>query len=558
MSQKAYKPGFLCTLFFTYSTGALAWAGVFLACADIRSHAFFKPIPIPSEHIPPSCVEDIMKDCDGDGFTGEDDVDDDNDGLIEIRGREGLEEIRHDLGGTSRMSSADSIPKTTGISEATVSRCESIATGMRLCGYELVEDVDLEDEPFETIPSGDFSAPPFTGILDGGGHKIKRLRIMPSDSPIMKRRGLFATVGPTGVVSNIEIEDVDFPTYIGVSGLRFYSGGIASRNEGIIENCSVVDTDPDIDITAASLSSNTIGGIAAQHRGGVIRSSHTKLSIQGGVLGDTIGGLVGFAAPASGVSEVVIISSYSESDIFGGDEPIIGSGGDSLGGLVGTHDDGSAILVSYATGNIQGENGNDRVGGLVGGSFGGFTRSSYALGDVNGGSGNDSIGGLFGGMTNNTVSDSYATGNVDGGMGDDSVGRLIGSSSYPDTQVVTESYGFGEIIVDMVDMDTEFDAGGSIGASVSPWPGGITGMGEMAANMLSGSSMMTMLYAGTQWSANVWDFGSSSQLPALKYVDSYDSASMSYICDSLSRKAFSPSIDVICGTTLLPGPNRSR
>ena len=53
-----------------------------------------------------------------------------------------------------------------------------------------------------------------------------------------------------------------------------------------------------------------------------------------------------------------------------------------------------------------------------------------------------------------------------------------------------------------------------------------------------------------RWSGEAWDFGTSFQAPALKYVDSYEKTDNTYTCTSTA--AFLPSIDITCGTTLLP------
>ena len=105
-----------------------------------------------------------------------------------------------------------------------------------------------------------------------------------------------------------------------------------------------------------------------------------------------------------------------------------GPGGDNVGGLLGLSEGlSSSVTLSYATGNVYGEEGGDSVGGLVG-RQNGMIVSSYASGAVYGGPGSDTgIGGLVGQQQQNTSTiSSYATGNVYGGADQDNVGGLTG------------------------------------------------------------------------------------------------------------------------------------
>ena len=133
------------------------------------------------------------------------------------------------------------------------------------------------------------------------------------------------------------------------------------------------------------------------------------------------------------------------------------------------------------------------------------------------------VGGLVGVQNNGSITFSYATGNSGGG------GLLAG-------------WGFGTI-------DSSYGFGTGSNTYGGTPPSGVTSAsGLTAAN--SGSSDTE------RWSTDAWDFGTSSQAPALKYVDSYgdhdgdDTTSDTYTCTS--SIAFLPFIDITCGTTLLP------
>ena len=107
-----------------------------------------------------------------------------------------------------------------------------------------------------------------------------------------------------------------------------------------------------------------------------------------------------------------------------------GNGG--IGGLVGFNNDSGTIAASYATGAVDGGDGDrDNVGGLVGYNFSGTIAASYATGAVDGGdSDRDDVGGLVGNNLSGTITASYATGAVDGGDGNfDDVGGLVGDNS---------------------------------------------------------------------------------------------------------------------------------
>ncbi len=169
---------------------------------------------------------------------------------------------------------------------------------------------------------------------------------------------------------------------------------------------------------------------------------------------------------------------------------------DLVGGLVGMNDH-AIITASYATGNANGGDGDsDQVGGLVGlQNAEGHTIGSYATGNANGGSGNlDSVGGLVG-HNGGMITASYSTGAANGGAGDDSVGRLVGQND----NTITASYGFG---------GTSNGSGGSAGTTPRPANAKVLTQENSATNDTD------------RWSTTVWDFGTTNQRPALKWVTS--------------------------------------
>ena len=92
-----------------------------------------------------------INDKDGDGCRDMDeDVDDDNDGLIEIYDLNALHNINHNLAGTSYKTSAGATGLTSGApTSLTNTECSSLSNGVALCGYELMNDLDFaEDESY--------------------------------------------------------------------------------------------------------------------------------------------------------------------------------------------------------------------------------------------------------------------------------------------------------------------------------------------------------------------------------------------------------------------------
>ena len=233
-----------------------------------------------------------------------------------------------------------------------------------------------------------------------------------------------------------------------------------------------------------------------------------------------IGGLVGRQVDGS------ITASYATGVAQGGN----GRRGGPVGGLVGWQESGS-ITASYATGVVEGGDGaGDYVGGLVGRQDGGVITASYATGAADGGDGTgDSAGGLVGRQVDGSIRASYATGAADGGAGaGDSAGGLVGRR---DGGVITASYGFGEVVGEVE------QEGGSDGSTK---PEGV-----------SAAAQLTAANAGPAWDSagnstlGAWEFGTDSQIPALKYAD-YDGEGPAFDCAQFPVGA--------CGTgTLLPG-----
>ena len=348
-------------------------------------------------------VYDTTNDDDQDGCQNSKDLDDNNNGLIEIGSGSGnvyLGHIRHNLAGTSHKTSATDSGNRTG---CPITGCN---------GYELRKDITLTAD---WEPVGDDSTP-FTGIFDGNGHTISNLTINSS----VEHVGFFGYISGDSTIRNLIINGGSVTS---TSTANYASTGALA---GYIDDMSTVDNVSVILITVG-INSNTedkqyTGGLIGYSSGTIINSYATGDVDGGEGNNDYVGGLVGY-----NTSSGAITNSYATGSASGG----VGRG-DRVGGLIGENREG-AITNSYATGDADGGAGySDYVGGLAGSSYGGGTiTNSYATGSAGGGvDDSDRVGGLVGVISSSgTIENSYATGDVDGGAGtDDYGGRLVGKT----------------------------------------------------------------------------------------------------------------------------------
>ncbi|MXX98414.1 MAG: cadherin-like beta sandwich domain-containing protein, partial [Gammaproteobacteria bacterium] len=247
----------------------------------------------------------VKRDVDGDGIHDGDDIDDDNDGLIEIHDLEGLNAIRYQLDGSGYVDAAGMSKNTTG------------CPGNGSCkGYELVADLDFSDDASyrspanKTIwttgagwhPIGSESAP-FTSIFNGNGHTISNLRMNRADSDNV---ALFGVTTATGIF-NIGLLHVD----------------IVGRNN--------------------------VGGLVGINSRGVIANSYAIGKRIGNM---RVGGLVGRNGSGS-----EIINSYTMGETLGTGAAV------KIGGLAGTNENAARIVNCYTRGNTMGR---AEIGGIVG------------------------------------------------------------------------------------------------------------------------------------------------------------------------------------------------
>ncbi len=322
-------------------------------------------------------------DTDRDSVIDSVDVDNDNDGLIDINTLAELHNMRYNLDGTSYKTSGTDGGSTAGAPTAPTSNCTTATDGVYLCGYELLQNLDFDlDNDGSTVEADgslddDDDAAPYFVVSDGGWE------------PVGDGINTFNTIfeGNGFTISNLAIlRDQGFIGFFGGAGAESHI-----RNIGLV------------------------GGLVAHSGSG--------------------GGFVHIGSLAA-LGHGAITASYATGDVVGSRNV------DRIGGLVGVL--AGSVTASFTTGNIDANGGADNAGGLVGRTDAGASiDASYATGNVNGNGDNDFIGGLAGlqQTSGNIVTASYATGNVDAGAGtDDRAGSLM-VLFVP----ITGSYGFGEV-----------------------------------------------------------------------------------------------------------------
>ena len=507
-------------------------------------------------------------DSDGDNTPDSEDVDDDNDGLIEIHNLDMLHNIRHNLAGTSYDDGTGNGGDTTGALTASHldNNCATATDGFYLCGYELTRDLDFEVEAdyasgsmyyrdeeqqwrannsdpdmadntgWPGIGPASGNSGGFTALFDGNDFTIRNLYSRRDDLLI----GFFNILDRNGHIRALHLRDAALYGRSSQTTIVTIGALVGYNLRGTVSACSAHGV-----VSAASGRDNT-GGLVGVMEGtniasiteGAVIASHAEVTVQGGAGADNIGGLVGLTQ-----SYGIIIASFASGTVDGQDN------NDDVGGLVGEINFiGNTVIASYASGTANGGSGADNVGALVGRTGGASSENiiaSYATGTVNGGGDNDDVGGLVGSTgSGTTITASYATGAVSGDGGTDNGGGLVGNNS----ATITNSYGFGTVTTDVTEETTfeemrpdDFEATDAVDLQIAD--------ADEATD-----------YVGATWNAagsntlNAWNF-TELDTPALMYAD-YDGADAFYSCDIFPATIPGTMTTIDCDatpTTLLPG-----
>ena len=366
------------------------------------------------------------------------------------------------------------------------------------------------------VPIGDNSddtgTTNFTGTLDGNDFTISNLYVNITTATAIYA-GLFGVTNTDSEVQNLGLLDVYVKVSGGMSGsMNIYVGGLVGWSRvNSITNCYVTGT-----VTTTGPRNHLVG----------------------------TGGLVG------GNFDTTISNCYTTATVSGEGNRFV-----YTGGLIGHNNTGSVISNCYATGDVTATIVERELytGGLVGWSFKANINNCYATGDVTGTGAGSSIstGGLVGeSFESPAISNCYATGTATGtgtGSGDVNTGGLIGGNS---SSTITNCYATGTA----TGTGSSTNTGGLVGNN----SGTITNcfFEATATDANTGALTQSNLYElnveGTsttpaeRWSTNDWDFGTTSQYPALRTYKTDDAAPAVQIQGDLICPQPQPRTDAEC------------
>ena len=420
----------------------------------------------------------------------------------------------------------------------------------------------------------DFDRPGFDTTLEGNNHTIDYLFInRPNKKSAGNFVGLIGAVFTEGRIRNLNLTNVN------VTGHHYVGGLVGVNAHGVVSDVAVSGTVSGDDRVGGLAGNNGCYGCEGQEIYATIERSSSSGSITGnfsfvgGLVGSNeanitrgssdatvrgkaeVGGLVG----ASHGNIASIVSSHATGDVTGlwnvgglagmarggsisGSHATGAVEGNNAGGLVGEHGSitkstgkNSVITSSYATGAVQG---NYSTGGFVGiNRVWALIAASYATGPVNG----EEAGGFVGYNEGGIIRDSYASGSVTGRSAAGGFIAGYGEGDYGQKGSILRSYSSGEV-TRTDDAEGGATSGGLIGMN-GPEPmvidiycdttvssySSVLSTGYTTAQ-LQGPTGYTGIYAS--WDVDVddadgdgdpatgkddlWDFGTSSQYPALK------------------------------------------
>lgn len=410
-------------------------------------------------------------DSDGDGVVDSIDVDDDNDGLIELYTLHDLSLMSFDYTGSSLKSSAEDPGSTEGCSYTG----EDGLSEPACTGYELMADVDFDTNANGMIDMGDefcnysetravcegwipvYLYADFTG----NGHRISNLYI---DRPDDFYIGFFSKF------SSHKLSNVEFSGAL-TSVTGGYYVGIAvgsSINDSRLSGIRTEGT-----VTAYSKSGGIAGGIssgklsASSSKAHVISTNPTSTSGSGGIVGSVWG-------------DGIVETSFSEGKVHAV----------YAGGITGNLDGYAILRNSFSVADVMGEY---FAGGLTGNMRAGSTiENSLALGVVAGGDYyRAGLGGLIGFVDTDTQ---YLP-----------LLKIAVTHSHWATDTTQQSKPYGNEL-EPRDQIEFYRASSSEPATLSELE-----CPEQASE--GGCASDIRLYIG--WDESLWDFGTSNQLPGL-------------------------------------------
>ena len=286
--------------------------------------------------------------------------------------------------------------------------------------------------------------------------------------------------GGDNIISNLYMN-------ISVSGSDTRYGGLFGYTGSQAEISNIVLTDVSVTVTSSSHSYG--GGLVGYNNRGTISNSYATGAVE------------------AFTSSTYAVSSYS-------------------GGLVGYNNHGT-ISNSYATGAVESSSPTYRTygGGLVGYNNHGTISNSYATGAVEVSStAFRTYGGGLAGYNKGTISNSYATGAVEVSSTSFSYAHGGGLVGYNNQGTINNSYATGTVSATTGGgLVGKNDQGTISGTNYSVDSSGTNGIGSGSCSGTCATKTLAELQAltstdVTDWSTDNWDFGTTTQLPRLKYA----------------------------------------
>ena len=394
----------------------------------------------------------------------------------------------------------------------------------------------------------------FQGHLDGADYVISNLYIHISSSG-KRYAGLFGATGNDAEISNIGLTNISMT--VTSTNLASYGGGLVGYNQGTISNSYATGG-----VKSSSLATNTYGSysyggglVGDNFNGGTINNSYATVTVESStVYKSYAGGLVGSNSGESPYWKGGTISnSYATGEVRASSSSATSTQPISYsGGLVGLSD--GTISNSYATGEVRASSSATSYdsksygGGLVGFNSGTISNSYAVGGDVSSASSSGSssstnnssnsyVGG-FVGVNSGTISDSYATREVESSSSAafsanqkpsySYGGRVCGSEfGHPQQQLYHRNcflYIKWRALPVAVDWwGITIIMGPSGGTHYFVDNSGTNGISHGSCSGTCTQKTLTQLQAlistdVTDWSTNNWDFGTTTQLPRVKYA----------------------------------------
>nr|MCH9666039.1 hypothetical protein [Gammaproteobacteria bacterium] len=335
---------------------------------------------------PTTPLQLIPSDEDADTVFDINDVDDDGDGLIEIRTPAEFDMLRNNLAGTGLSAILATQGDSTGC--PTPDGCN---------GYELMNDISLASYS-SWVPIGATPTSPFIATFEGNDNTISDLTISIINTvggASKPNQGLFGVVNANARVLNVHLVGVSVisPT-VGV-----YPAHVRSDNTGALvgqaQGASMI-----INSSASGSAiegGGNVGGLIGLAPNAIIRGSHATFDRVAGNIGNNVGGLVGDGEGAP--IGVQITSSSATIDNLN----IINDSGDLIGGLVGR---ATNARIKDSVARVQTIRARDGIGGLVGSAADANIVGSVAT--VQTLTGRQWVGGLIGSGITATVTSSVA------------------------------------------------------------------------------------------------------------------------------------------------------